>query len=406
MPPPDFDIIILGATGYTGTITAEHITSNFPSTFSWAIAGRSLSRLHKLSAHLQTIRSDRSPPTILQSSLDREDLHALVKRTKVVMNVVGPYNRYSEPVLEACASEGTHYVDFSTETPWIASMIPRYHEMAKKSGAIMIPAASNSSSPPDLLAWLIASKIRETTGRGTKEIVASGQLNMAGMGGGSAHTVLDVVQRYGIGWMWKPDPFCMVPRPQRPATPYRSPIGYQKHEDLGILTTNLPGISNMAIVNRSAALHPEIYGADFTYTELAPAPNAPVAIFTHMLLKLVILLLAFPPFRFLVRSLSYEPGSGPAWHEMGKKESVMIDAVGVSEDGKTKAKGRFAWKGAVAHVSAILVAEAAGVLVGWREKGEGERAGGGMVTPSKLGEELVERLRGAGCLFEVEVLGD
>jgi hypothetical protein len=231
---------------------------------------------------------------------------------------------------------------------------PRYNDVAKKNGAIMIPASSNSSSPPDLLAWLIASKIYDTTSRGTRGIVASSQLKMAGMGGGSAHTVLDIVARYGIGWMWKPDTFCIIPRTQRPATPSRSPIGYQKHEELGTLTTNLPGISNIAVVNHSAALNPTLYGSDFTYTELNSAPNAPAVILTHIILKLAILLLASPPFRSLVRRLSYEPGSGPVWHETGKEESVNIDAVGVSEDGKTEVKGMFARKGAVVYDGHVM----------------------------------------------------
>jgi len=111
MSTPEFDIILLGATGYTGAITAEHITTNFPTTLKWAIAGRSPSALETLTAKLKTLNQDRSPPAIILAEMETEVLHALVKRTRVLINVIGPYHRFSEPVVEACAKEGVNYVD-------------------------------------------------------------------------------------------------------------------------------------------------------------------------------------------------------------------------------------------------------------------------------------------------------
>jgi short subunit dehydrogenase-like uncharacterized protein len=111
MSTSEFDIVLLGATGYTGAITAEHITTNFPTTLKWAIAGRSPSSLETLAAKLKTLDPDRAPPVIILAELEKEALHTLVRRTRVLINVVGPYHRYSEPVVEACAKEGVNYVD-------------------------------------------------------------------------------------------------------------------------------------------------------------------------------------------------------------------------------------------------------------------------------------------------------
>ncbi|KAF2796929.1 hypothetical protein K505DRAFT_270528 [Melanomma pulvis-pyrius CBS 109.77] len=401
MSNPEFDIILLGATGYTGTITAEHITSNFPTTLKWAIAGRSLTGLETLEAQLKTLNPDRNPPVTILAHLEKDELHILVRRTSVMINSIGPYHRYSEPIVKACADEGVHYVDFSTETPWIAEMVARYHDTARSNNAIMIHAASNSSAPPDLLAWLIASKIRKKSRKATKQIIARGKLTMVGMGGGSANTVLSSVQRYGVGWLLNPDPLSLVPQGNQHGKGSKSwTWGFRKHPELGTLTPSLTGVSNTAVVQRSAYLQPSLYTKDFTYTEYNPAPHPFGAIVITLLTKFMVLFLALPPIRKLLSKLIYKPGHGPDWRENAKSESVVIDAVGEGVDGM-RVKGKFVWTGAVVHVSAVLVAEAAAVLVemGKRQECEGM---GGMQTPSFLGNELVERLRILGCLFEIE----
>ncbi len=120
MSNPEFDIILLGATGYTGTITAEHIASNFPTTLKWAIAGRSLPGLETLEAQLKTLNPDRNPLVTILAQLEKEELHNLVRRTSVMINSIGPYHRYSEPVVKACANEGVHYVDlYVTKIPFL-----------------------------------------------------------------------------------------------------------------------------------------------------------------------------------------------------------------------------------------------------------------------------------------------
>jgi short subunit dehydrogenase-like uncharacterized protein len=289
----------------------------------------------------------------------------------------------------------------STETSWIAEMVAKYHETAKKNDAIMIHGASNSSSPPDLLSWLIASKIREKTGKTAKSIVLSGKLEMVGMGGGSANTVISVAEHYGIGFLLNPDPMSLVPKEDRPREKWGSrwTWGFMKHAELGTLMPSLTGVSNTAMVQRSAYLKPELYTKDFTYTELMPAPNAFAGMLITTITKFVVLLLALSPFRKLIKKVSFEPGQGPDWQENAKKESVSMDAVGEGEDG-TKVRGKFEWKGAVVHVSAVLVAEAAGVLLEMEKRGE-TKGRGGVQTPSFLGETLVEKLRGAGCVFDI-----
>jgi short subunit dehydrogenase-like uncharacterized protein len=281
-------------------------------------------------------------------------------------------------------------------------MVAKYHSIAKSNNAIIIHGASNSSSPPDLLSWLIASKIQEKTGKATKEIVVSGKLEMVGMGGGSANTVVAVAEHYGIGFLLNPDSMSLVPREDRPRQKWsdRWTWGFKKHAELGTLMPSLTGTSNTAMVQRSAYLKPELYTKEFMYTEYMPAPNAFAGMLITGLTKFVVLLLALSPFRKLIKKVSFEPGQGPDWQENAEKESVIMDAVGEGEDG-TKVRGKFEWKGAVVHVSAVLVAEAAGVLLDMEKRGE-TLGKGGIQTPSFLGDELVKRLRAAGCVIDVE----
>ncbi|ORY11786.1 Saccharopine dehydrogenase-domain-containing protein [Clohesyomyces aquaticus] len=410
---PEFDILLLGATGYTGAIVAEHITTHFLTDLKWAIAGRSSSSLDALSAKLKLLDPNRSPPTIIITGIEKQELQSLVKRTRVVINGIGPYQKYSEPVLAACATQGTHYVDFCTETPWIASLIPRYDALATQSGAIIIPSASLSSSPPDLLSWLLASKIHAKTGKPTKRITLKEEIVMKGMSGGSLTTLLSTIEHYGIGFLWSPNPYCMVPSPspsphaQKRNTSATRPWASKETPELGLLTTSLLSPSNTAIIHRSASLNPTLYSPSFIYQELAPAPNKPIAILTHILLKFVVLLLALPVFRNLIRRMCFEPGAGPDWRENAKTESAEFEGVGVGEGGE-RVRGRFGWKGALVHVSAVLATEAAGCLVEVSKRrdggGKGGKDEGGMRTPSFLGMELVERARAVGCIVEAEVL--
>lgn len=126
----EFDLVVLGATGYTGKLCAEHIVQHLPTNLKWALVGRSYEKVEKVAQEIRTLSPDRNPPGISPSDhvavhrhvnaavdvveiqMDNGDeLHDLALSTTVLINCVGPYVLYSEPVVEACASNGTHYID-------------------------------------------------------------------------------------------------------------------------------------------------------------------------------------------------------------------------------------------------------------------------------------------------------
>jgi short subunit dehydrogenase-like uncharacterized protein len=124
----EFDIVVLGPTGYTGKYCAEHIVTHLPTNLKWALAGRSTKKIEGVAQELKKLNPDRLDPgktmywclwsgsadasiEIISVQLNKEELRSLAERTKLIINCVGPYHIYSTPVVEACANAGTHYVD-------------------------------------------------------------------------------------------------------------------------------------------------------------------------------------------------------------------------------------------------------------------------------------------------------
>ena len=138
-PESQYDIVLLGASGYTGKYTAEHIVKQLPTDLRWAVCGRSAAKLNGIIEELKPLNPDRHLPYVEVCTLDPRDLEALAKKTTVLINAVGPYYLFSEPVVKACAEAGTHYIDCTGEVPWVKKMIEKYEETAKKSGAIVSP---------------------------------------------------------------------------------------------------------------------------------------------------------------------------------------------------------------------------------------------------------------------------
>lgn len=110
-PAKEYDIVLLGATGYTGKLCAEHITTSTPTILRCPVAGRSGSKLQELVNNLEELIPDRLQPAIETLQLNDVELKAVAKKANIILNCVGPYHLYSTPVVQACAETGTHYLD-------------------------------------------------------------------------------------------------------------------------------------------------------------------------------------------------------------------------------------------------------------------------------------------------------
>lgn len=314
-----YEAVVFGATGYTGKYTAEHITSNLPTDFKWAIAGRSEGKLKALASELQSLDQDRSPPGIEIAQLQKEDLVRLAQKTKVLITTVGPYHKYGTAVVEACAETGTHYLDVTGETPWVYDIAKKYHETAKRSGAIVIPQNGVESAPSDLLCWALVAHIRHAMDVGTGEIIHSIHDMKASASGGTLATVLTLLDSYGLSDLTKSFDrwsLAVVPPPKQAygKSMLEKLTGVRQVTDLGgVLTDSIAGSTDTTLVHRSWSLYDagKFYGPNFHISPYSRAGSLLKGIVMHFALTFGFMALMLPPVRWLLQRFVYQPGEGP-----------------------------------------------------------------------------------------------
>ena len=158
----DHDVVVLGATGFTGELTAAYLAEHAPAGLRWALAGRSRGRLEAVRARLARIDPALTALPLLEAdSSDAGSLRELAESTGVVITTVGPYLQYGEPLVAACAAAGTDYVDLTGEPEFVDRMYLEHHDRAVESGARIVHACGFDSIPHDLGAWFTVDFIAE-----------------------------------------------------------------------------------------------------------------------------------------------------------------------------------------------------------------------------------------------------
>ena len=145
----EFDIIVYGATGFTGRLVAEYLDQQYGNDgeIKWAMAGRSQAKLEEVRAEMGL---PESTATVVADSNDEASMQAMVDRTKAIITTVGPYQLYGAMLVELCANSGTDYVDLCGESVWMRHMIDAHEEAAKASGARIVFSCGFDSIPSDL----------------------------------------------------------------------------------------------------------------------------------------------------------------------------------------------------------------------------------------------------------------
>ncbi|KAJ5638494.1 hypothetical protein N7528_000884 [Penicillium herquei] len=406
----EYDLVLLGPTGYTGKFCAEHIVKNHPTDLKWAVAGRSVNKIEPIVQELKALNPDRRAPDVLPVQLNSAELGELAQKTRLIINCIGPYHLYSSPVVEACANNGTHYLDVTGETPWIKVMIEKYHETAKANGAIIIPSVGLESAPPDILAWSLVKRVREDLSSQTREIISClKDIKSSGPSGGSLNTVLSIFDWLPLCDLVKSmGPFSLTGSGPLKHVPSDSIItkifGVRSVPDLGTLATSPTGTADMAIVYRSSTLMPELYGNRFVFHQLLYVRNFLVGLMFHFGLQLFLGSLIFPPVRWLVRKFVLAPGAGPKLED-SRNDRAEIHAIATADQNKpnpTRVFGKLSYEGTMYVFTAALVTEAAMVVLNEEDKVR-KVSRGGIVTPATLGQSYVDRLEKVGVRIETKV---
>ena len=382
----EFDIIIYGASGYTGRLVAEYLQAEYAGTdLKWAMAGRNAEKLQTVAGEMKI---GGNVAIITANSDEPDSLAALAARTKAVITTVGPYQLYGEPLVKACAEASTDYVDLCGEPAWMKDMIDRYDTAAKKSGARIVLSCGFDSIPFDLGVYHLQQLAINQHG-GACERVRCRVRSMKGtFSGGTAASFMETMKRAQKQpeiLEWLKDPFSLSPEKGAPQPPIHKPM---EEADLGSWATPFIMASiNTKNVHRSNALMDYKYGRDFKYGEMVLTGPGEQG---EQLAKGMAKTNTFgdnPP----------KPGEGPTKEER-ETGSYDVMFVGDAPNGTrliTSVKGD---KDPGYGSTSKMIAEAAMTLV------KNSNGGGGVMTPAPaMAEPLIARLTAhAGLTFTVE----
>jgi short subunit dehydrogenase-like uncharacterized protein len=263
----EFDVIVFGATGFTGRLVAEYLAGRYgvDGDVSWAMAGRSQD---KLEAVRDEIGAPPSTPLILADSNDADSLTRMAERTRCVITTVGPYLWYGEGLVRACAETGTDSVDLSGEVLWMHHMIDRYHERAVETGARIVHSSGFDSIPFDLGVLFLQRAAEDRFGSPCQR-VRTRVMEMRGeFSGGTAAAGTATIEALQADPDLFPvllDPFALADEFQGPAQPDGDTA---VEEDIGWSGSFFMAPINTRNIHRSNALMGHRYGEDFLYDEM------------------------------------------------------------------------------------------------------------------------------------------
>ncbi|KFY10523.1 hypothetical protein V492_04990 [Pseudogymnoascus sp. VKM F-4246] len=404
----EYDIVVVGATGYTGAITAKHIAEHLPTNLKWAIAGRSGVKLEELAVELKKLSIDRLQPAIEVVDVgDKSKLSALVKRARVCISVVS-YHHVGAEVIEACIGSKTDYIDTAGTVLHLRNWIDKYHKAAESAGVALIHSCGCFTAPQDLLTWASVRELESKFSVKSKELVLSVVSIASDPSGG---TIESMMERGAFGAE-------TLQRAQQPW--YLSPITGQERSNstnffgmrhvsaLGELSASaLNAVQNRAVIHRTWGLlgGSSDYGPNFQYNEFKKSSSMLAGVFQILNTRVIGLLLTLTPLRVIARMFLPVPGEGPDL-EKEKTYRVEMEAVAIADvdndETAPRTYSRFVYPGGPYHTTGAFLAQGAASLL-YRRKLEGG-AMGGLLTPAFLGADLIERIRGVGAELSTKIL--
>ena len=264
-----FDIVVYGATGFTGQLVAEYLAARYGNDkdLKWAMAGRSLD---KLKAVRDAVGAPADTPLIAADSSDAASLQAMVDQAKVVISTVGPYQFYGNELVAVCVASGTDYIDLCGEPIWMRQMIDKHEAAARASGARIVFSCGFDSVPFELGAFYVQEEARRVFGAPATRVkgrVRDMRGTLSGGTAASAKATFDAVAKDLSLVAILNDPFALTPGAAGPKQPKGNKAVYE--EDLQSWTAPfMMALINTRNVHRSNMLMGYPYGKDFVYDEM------------------------------------------------------------------------------------------------------------------------------------------
>lgn len=401
-----FDLVVMGATGFTGRLVAEYLNRTYGvgQSLRWAVAGRSQEKLDALVADLAPAAEGLA--TVVADSKDEGSLAALCEQTRVVCTTVGPYARYGSELVAACAKGGTHYCDLSGEPQWMRRMIDAHEAAAEESGARIVHACGFDSIPSDLGVFYLQQQAQERDGEVCDQVKFRLRAAKGTASGGTVASLLNAVTEARADRAMARalvNPYSLYPAGEPKGKDRRDQQGLKYDPDVPGWTGPfvMAGV-NTKVVRRGNAVAGFPYGRDFRYDETIIVGKGISGWLKGATLTTAMGGLmagaAFAPTRSLLqRFVLPEPGEGPNAQQrengffnillIGKRDGEVVLRVKVAGD---RDPGYGSTSKMLGEAAVCLAQDPLAVK-------------GGFWTPaSAMGQPLLDRLtEKAGLTFEV-----
>ncbi|MFI8191229.1 saccharopine dehydrogenase family protein [Streptomyces sp. NPDC085946] len=377
-----YDIVLFGATGFVGTLTAEYLAAHAPEGLRWAIAGRSREKLERLRERLPG-----AGPGVLRADVsDPASLRGLAEHARVVATTVGPYVTYGEELVAACADTGADYLDLTGEPEFVDLMYVRHDARARETGARLVHACGFDSVPHDLGVYFTVRRLPEGV-----PLTVDGFVTVdAAFSGGTFASALGQFARPRQVRAAARDRGRHEPRlvGRRASAPTGAP---RFAPEVGAWALPLPTIDPQIVRRSAKAL--ERYGPDFRYRHYAAVRHLPVAVGGAAAVGALVAAAQLPPAR---RWLSgrLRPGQGP---DEARRARSWFSVRFVGEGGGRRVCTEVAGGDPGYDETAKMFAESALSLA----LDDLPPTAGQVTTAVAMGDALIERLSAAGIRFRV-----
>ncbi|MGZ4531262.1 MAG: saccharopine dehydrogenase family protein [Mycobacteriaceae bacterium] len=404
--PRELDIVVFGATGFVGTLVAQHLADHAPNDVRIGLAGRSTSRLESVRRDLGAAAAQW--PLITADSTDSQSLAALAATTKVVASTVGPYAKYGMPLVRACVEAGTDYLDLTGEVLFVRDAIDTVHATAVDRGVRIVNSCGFDSIPSDLGVFSLFERARSD---GEGELTDTTLVVRAVKGGFSGGTIdslrtqIDAVLADRSLRKQLEDPYVLSPdRVDEPALGDESDSA-SAHNEAALGGWNAPFVMapyNTRIVRRSNALQDWAYGRQFRYREVIGCGSSVVAPAIALAIAggtwAAAAGLAFGPARRVLDRVLPAPGHGPS--ARARAEGHFRIEIHTTTTSGARYVATVAAKGDPGYAAtAVMMGQSALCLA--TDGASLPRAAGVLTPATAMGSALVARLLDAGMVISV-----
>ncbi|MBT8150488.1 MAG: saccharopine dehydrogenase NADP-binding domain-containing protein [Gammaproteobacteria bacterium] len=384
----EFDVIVYGATGFTGRLVAEYISQKHPG-IKWAMAGRSAEKLAEVR---DLIAAPADVPLVVSNSAEEGSLEAMAARCACVITTVGPYQLYGEALVAACAEQGTDYVDLCGEPAWMHDIVRKYNEPAKASGARIVLSCGFDSIPFDLGVYFLQQHAIKSSGAPLNRVKGRVRKMQGTFSGGTAASFMETMKRAKVQpevMQWLADPFTLCPDFKGADQPHGAKPLYE--EDLGSWSAPfIMATINTKNIHRSNLLLGHQYGKDFVYDEMLLTGPGEEGEKIALAVASDKSMATNPP----------KPGEGPSKEE---RENGFFDVMftGVDSNGTRLTVSVTGDKDPGYGSTSKMITEAGLCLA--HDISRDQTAGGVYTSAPAMGDALIARLqKNAGLTFEIE----